>query len=79
MDVCIDDVVVFTYSISENQSLMLMPPWYNKWLLGAMILSMSLHFLILEVDFLAVSSCNFCKVKVILLVPLDSDVNVLSF
>ncbi|ELU08428.1 hypothetical protein CAPTEDRAFT_165811 [Capitella teleta] len=40
-------------SISENQSLTLMPPWYNYWLLGAMVLSMSLHFLILEVDFLS--------------------------
>ena len=40
-------------SISENQSLTLMPPWYNKWLLGAMVLSLSLHFLILEVDFLS--------------------------
>jgi Ca2+ transporting ATPase len=40
-------------SISENQSLTVMPPWYNYWLLGAMVLSMSLHFLILEVDFLS--------------------------
>jgi Ca2+ transporting ATPase len=40
-------------SISENQSLLKMPPWYNKWLLAAITLSMSLHFLILEVDFLA--------------------------
>lgn len=40
-------------SISENQSLIVMPPWCNKWLLGAIALSMSLHFLILEVDFLA--------------------------
>jgi len=40
-------------SISENQSLTVMPPWYNKWLMGAMALSMSLHFLILEVDVLS--------------------------
>jgi len=40
-------------SISENQSLTVMPPWFNKWLLSAMVLSMSLHFLILEVDFLS--------------------------
>jgi len=40
-------------SISENQSLLVMPPWCNKWLLGAIALSMSLHFMILEVDFLA--------------------------
>jgi Ca2+ transporting ATPase len=40
-------------SISENQSLIVMPPWCNKWLLGAIALSMSLHFMILEVDFLS--------------------------
>jgi Ca2+ transporting ATPase len=40
-------------SISENQSLMVMPPWFNKWLVGAIMLSMSLHFMILEVDFLS--------------------------
>ncbi|ESN89914.1 hypothetical protein HELRODRAFT_194760 [Helobdella robusta] len=40
-------------SISENQSLLVMPPWYNMWLMGAIVISMSLHFLILEVDFLA--------------------------
>jgi len=40
-------------SISENQSLTVMPPWCNKWLMGAMALSMSLHFLILEVDVLS--------------------------
>ena len=48
-------LVRFLRSISENQSLTVMPPWANKWLLGAIVLSMSLHFLILEVDFLAVS------------------------
>jgi len=31
-----------------------MPPWWNVWLVGAVLLSMSLHFLILEVPFLAV-------------------------
>jgi len=40
-------------SISENQSLTVMPPWCNKWLLGAITLSMSLHFAILEIDFLS--------------------------
>jgi len=40
-------------SISENQSLLVMPPWYNKWLAGGILLSMSLHFMILEVDFLS--------------------------
>lgn len=47
-------------SISENQSLTLMPPWCNKWLLGAIALSMSLHFMILEVDFLSVSPNPNC-------------------
>nr|XP_055055400.1 sarcoplasmic/endoplasmic reticulum calcium ATPase 1 [Misgurnus anguillicaudatus] len=37
-------------SLSENQSLLRMPPWVNIWLLGAIILSMSLHFLILYVE-----------------------------
>ncbi|XP_046904047.1 sarcoplasmic/endoplasmic reticulum calcium ATPase 2-like isoform X2 [Hypomesus transpacificus] len=37
-------------SLSENQSLLRMPPWDNVWLLGAICLSMSLHFLILYVE-----------------------------
>ncbi|XP_009299855.1 sarcoplasmic/endoplasmic reticulum calcium ATPase 3 isoform X2 [Danio rerio] len=37
-------------SLSENQSLLRMPPWVNIWLLGAIILSLSLHFLILHVE-----------------------------
>jgi len=41
-------------SVSENQSLVLMPPWVNPWLLGAMALSFSLHFVILYTDFLNV-------------------------
>lgn len=32
-----------------------MPPWENVWLLGAICLSMSLHFLILYVEPLPVS------------------------
>merc|ERR1719178_425265 len=36
-------------SVSENQSLALMPPWVNPYLLGAMALSFSLHFVILYV------------------------------
>ncbi|KAI2651452.1 Sarcoplasmic/endoplasmic reticulum calcium ATPase 2 [Labeo rohita] len=38
-------------SVSENQSLLRMPPWENVWLLGAICLSMSLHFLILYMIF----------------------------
>ncbi|KAG7325423.1 hypothetical protein KOW79_011739 [Hemibagrus wyckioides] len=37
-------------SLSENQSLVRMPPWSNGWLLAAMTLSMSLHFMIIYVD-----------------------------
>lgn len=44
-----------TRSLSENQSLMRMPPWVNIWLVGSIGLSMSLHFLILYVDPLPVS------------------------
>ena len=41
-------------SLSENQSLVMMPPWINPLLLAAMALSFALHFLILYVEFLAV-------------------------
>jgi Ca2+ transporting ATPase len=34
-------------SLSENQSLIKMPPWTNIWLMLAIGLSMSLHFMIL--------------------------------
>ncbi|XP_054610731.1 sarcoplasmic/endoplasmic reticulum calcium ATPase 1 isoform X1 [Dunckerocampus dactyliophorus] len=37
-------------SLSENQSLLRMPPWVNIWLLGAIVLSLSLHFFILYVE-----------------------------
>ncbi|XP_073746317.1 sarcoplasmic/endoplasmic reticulum calcium ATPase 3 isoform X1 [Callorhinus ursinus] len=36
-------------SVSENQSLLRMPPWLNPWLLAAVVMSMALHFLILLV------------------------------
>lgn len=42
-------------SLSENQSLVRMPPWSNLWLVSAMSLSMSLHFMIIYVDPLPVS------------------------
>lgn len=44
------------FSLSENQSLLRMPPWENIWLVGSICLSMSLHFLILYVEPLPVSS-----------------------
>uniref|UniRef100_A0A915KT66 Cation-transporting P-type ATPase C-terminal domain-containing protein n=1 Tax=Romanomermis culicivorax TaxID=13658 RepID=A0A915KT66_ROMCU len=40
-------------SLSENQSLLVMPPWSNMWLVAAIGLSMSLHFVILYVDILS--------------------------
>ena len=48
---------VLVLSLSENQSLLKMPPWSNPWLVGAICLSMALHFLILYVDPLPVSVC----------------------
>lgn len=40
-------------SLSENQSLLVMPPWTNSWLISAMALSMTLHFVVLYVDILS--------------------------
>ncbi|GAB2272435.1 Calcium-transporting ATPase 4, endoplasmic reticulum-type [Dionaea muscipula] len=40
-------------ALSEDQSLLTLPPWANPWLLLAMSISFSLHFLILYVPFLA--------------------------
>jgi len=51
-------------SLSENQSLLLMPPWTNLFLLGAMALSFGLHFVLLYVEVLA---------KVFSVTPLDGE------
>lgn len=40
-------------ALSEDGSLLTMPPWKNPWLLLAMSISFGLHFLILYVPFLA--------------------------
>lgn len=40
-------------ALSEDGSLLTMPPWVNPWLLLAMSISFALHFLILYVPFLA--------------------------
>lgn len=57
-------------SLSENQSLFVMPPWCNPWLIGAITLSMSLHFFILEIPFLAtvfqITPLNFAEWMVVL-------------
>ena len=42
-------------SLSENQSLFVMYPWINKYLLGAVSLSMILHFGILYLPLMNVS------------------------
>jgi len=40
-------------SLSENQSLVVMPPWTNLFLVAAMALSFTLHFVILYVEILS--------------------------
>lgn len=39
-------------SLSENQSLVAMPPWTNLWLIASMALSFTLHFVILYIEIL---------------------------
>ncbi|XP_019437891.1 PREDICTED: calcium-transporting ATPase 3, endoplasmic reticulum-type [Lupinus angustifolius] len=41
-------------NLSENQSLLVIPPWSNLWLVGSIILTMLLHILILYVHPLSV-------------------------
>lgn len=47
-----------SFSLSENQSLVSMPPWSNMWLIGSMALSFTLHFVILYVEVLSVSATH---------------------
>jgi Ca2+-transporting ATPase len=39
-------------ALSEDSSLLTMPPWANPWLLVAIVVSISLHCLILYVPFM---------------------------
>ncbi|XP_078491542.1 sarcoplasmic/endoplasmic reticulum calcium ATPase 1-like [Ciona intestinalis] len=61
-------------SVSENQSLLRMPPWQNVWLIGAIVLSLSLHFVILHVDPLPmvfqICPLNFTEWMVVLKISL---------
>merc|ERR1712185_636136 len=41
------------HALSEDDSLLQMPPWANPWLLLAMVVSFGLHFVILYVPVLA--------------------------
>lgn len=50
-------------SLSENESLLTLPPWANPYLCGAVVLSMSLHFMILYVPFLAVSHVFVARLR----------------
>lgn len=50
-------------SLSENQSLIAMPPWVNIWLILAMTLSMSLHFMVLYVPIFNVIILFYYSIK----------------
>jgi Ca2+ transporting ATPase len=43
-------------SLSENESLLVLPLWSNPYLVASIALSMALHFCILYVPFLSVSN-----------------------
>ena len=48
-------------SLSENESLLRLPVWKNMYLVGAITLSITLHFMILYVPFFSVSpSADMC-------------------
>jgi hypothetical protein len=49
-------------SLSENESLLRLPVWKNMYLVYAITLSMSLHFMILYVPFFTVSPPCFIYV-----------------
>jgi len=61
-------------SLSENESLLTLRPWDNLYLCGAIVLSMSLHFMILYVPFLAnlfvITPLNWDEWKAVLYISL---------
>jgi hypothetical protein len=46
-------------SLSENESLLILPVWKNPFLVAAIALSMALHFMILYVPFFTVGGTYF--------------------
>ncbi|KAJ7063132.1 Ca-transporting ATPase [Mycena amicta] len=57
-------------SLSENESLLVLPVWKNPFLVGAVLLSMGLHFMILYVPFFtslfAITPLNWIEWKAVL-------------
>ena len=50
---CVVEMFNALNALSENGSLLTHPPWSNNWLMGAIVISMALHCLILYVPWLA--------------------------
>ena len=72
-------------ALSEDSSLLVMPPWANPWLLLAMTISFALHALILYVPFLAdvfgivPLSLNECLLVVVVAAPVILIDEILKF
>ena len=74
-------------NLSEDSSLLTIPPWDNQWLLGAIATSMGLHFVILYVPWLAkifgVARLSWAEWRAVLLlsfpvIPLDEAIKFVS-
>ncbi|GAA5877535.1 hypothetical protein JCM16303_003368 [Sporobolomyces ruberrimus] len=59
-------------SLAENESLLSLPPWKNMYLVGAITLSMALHFMILYVPFFStlfmITPLNWAEWKAVVLI-----------
>ncbi|GAA6060130.1 hypothetical protein JCM10212_001427 [Sporobolomyces blumeae] len=59
-------------SLAENESLLSLPPWKNMYLVGAIALSMALHFMILYVPFFSslfmITPLNWAEWKAVVLI-----------